>query len=101
MLSKPQTEAHSRESLAAIIRMVLETKLTTKTLKNFSKYTTNDICVFAGRFLKNNKCLQKSLWRFFIMRYGACLYCSGSFLLSSRLVLNISEIVILGVDSGF
>lgn len=50
MLSKPQTEAHSRESLAAIIRMVLETKLKTKTLKNFSKYTTNDICVFAGRF---------------------------------------------------
>lgn len=50
MLSKPQTEAHGRESLAAIIRMVLETKLKTKTPKNFSKYATNDICVFAGRF---------------------------------------------------
>lgn len=55
MLNNPQTDAYNRESLATIIRVVLET------MQKKSKNTQlNDICVFTGRFFLK-KCLQKSL----------------------------------------
>lgn len=58
-----------------------------KNLRISQNTQLNEICVFVGRFFL--KSVYRNLCKFFIMRYEVCLYCYSSFLLISRLVLNI------------